>query len=131
MADIDQIPVIFDCDDDPDRPAFGDIYTPTNMQMTSGDVEVTGYAIDYDDPEIIEIWVDGEFISVVDEMDILSPEVEDRYPWLPRFMTRAARFRHALDTTQLTDGQHLLVVWVEDDFGGRAMIGERRFVVDN
>jgi hypothetical protein len=46
-------------------------------------------------------------------------------------MTRNAGFRHTLDTTQFTDGQHLLVVWTEDYWGGRTIIGERRFVVDN
>jgi hypothetical protein len=33
VADIAQSPVIFDCDDDPDQPSFGDIYTPLNMEM--------------------------------------------------------------------------------------------------
>ncbi|MEJ2441489.1 MAG: hypothetical protein P8Y06_01035, partial [Patescibacteria group bacterium] len=35
VADIAQIPVIFDCDDDYDRASFGDIYTPTNMERIS------------------------------------------------------------------------------------------------
>jgi len=131
VADVAQIPVIFDCDDDPDRPSFGDIYTPLNMELVSGDVEVTGYAIDFDHPEVIEIWIDGTFIAVADEFGLPTPEVEDRYPWLPTFMTRDAGFRHILDTTQFTDGEHLLVVWSEDHYGGRTMIGERRFVVDN
>ena len=131
VADIAQIPVIFDCDDDPDRPSFGDIYTPVNMEMVSGDTVVTGYAIDYDDPQFVEIWIDGSFIAVADEFGLPTPEVEDRYPWLPLFMTRDAGYRHVLDTTQFTDGEHLLVVWTQDYFGGRTMIGERRFVVDN
>jgi hypothetical protein len=131
VADIAQVPVIFDCDDDPDRPSFGDIYTPVNMELTAGDVEVTGYAIDYDDPQFVEIWVDGVFIAVADEFELPTPEVEDRYPWLPRFMTENAGFRHQLDTTQFTDGEHLLVIWTEDYFGGRTIIGERRFVVTN
>jgi len=131
VADIAQIPVIFDCNDDPDEPSFGDIYTPLNMEMVSGDVEVTGYAIDGDHPVVVEIWIDGTFIAEADEIDLPTPEVEDQYPWLPVFMTRNAGFRHTLDTTQFTDGQHLLVVWTEDYYGGRTMIGERRFVVDN
>ena len=131
VADIDQIPVIFDCDDDPDRPSFGDIYTPVNMEMVSGDIEVTGYAIDYDDPQWVEIWIDGSFVAVADEFGLPTPEVEDRYPWLPLFMTRDAGYRHLLDTTAFTDGQHVLVVWTQDYFGGRTMIGERRFVIDN
>ena len=131
VADIAQIPVIFDCNDDPDEPSFGDIYTPLNMEMVSGDVEVTGYAIDGDHPVVVEIWIDGTFIAEADEIDLPTPEVEDQYPWLPVYMTRNAGFRHTLDTTQFTDGQHLLVVWTEDYWGGRTMIGERRFVIDN
>jgi len=66
------------------------------MELVSGDVEVTGYAIDFDHPEVIEIWIDGTFIAVADEFGLPTPEVEDRYPWLPTFMTRDAGFRHIL-----------------------------------
>ena len=133
VADIAQIPVIFDCDDDPDRPSFGDIYTPTHMELTTGEVEITGFAVDYDDPETVEIWIDGVFISVVDEFGILTPEVEDQFPWLPRFMTQNAGWRYTLDTVAegIADGEHVLVVWSEDYWGGRTIIGERHFVVDN
>ena len=48
VADIAQIPVIFDCNDDRDRPGWGDIYTPAHMERTAGVVEVTGFAIDQD-----------------------------------------------------------------------------------
>ncbi len=133
VADIAQIPVIFDCDDDPDRPSFGNIYTPTNMELVAGEVELTGWAIDYDDPEIVEIWIDGNFVSVVDEFGLETPEVEEMFPWLPRFMTANAGWTYVLDTVaeNLADGQHELVVWTEDYFGGRTIIGERSFVVDN
>jgi len=133
VADIAQIPVIFDCDDDPDRPSWGDIYTPANMEVVAGTVEMTGWAIDYDDPEIVEIWIDGEFIDVVDEFGLHTPEVVALYPWLPTFQTEYAGWSYNLDTVAegLTDGQHVLVVWTEDYFGGRTIIGERLFVIDN
>ena len=41
VTDIAQIPVIFDCDDDRDRPGWGDIYTPAHMERVAGVVEVT------------------------------------------------------------------------------------------
>ena len=133
VADIAQIPVIFDCDDDPDRPSFGDIYTPTNMEMVMGETELTGWAVDYDDPEVVEIWIDGVFISEVDEFGLPTPEVEEMFPWLPRFMTQNAGWTYTLDTVAegLADGEHVLVVWTDDYFGGRTIIGERRFIVDN
>jgi hypothetical protein len=133
VADIAQIPVIFDCDDDPDRPSWGDIYTPDHMEVVAGTVDVTGWAIDYDDPELVEIWIDGEFIDFVDEFGLPTPEVTDLYPWLPSFQTGYAGWSYELDTVaeELTDGQHVLVVWTEDYFGGRTIIGERLFVIDN
>jgi hypothetical protein len=133
VADIAQITVIFDCDDDPDRPAFGDIYAPEPMEIVAGVVEIAGWAVDQDDPEEVEVWLDGEFIDYVDEFGIESPEVEERFPWLPRFMTANQGFRYGMDTINLniTDGEHVLVLWARDFFGGRTIIGERRIVVDN
>jgi len=134
VADIAQIPVIFDCNDDPDRPSWGDIYTPDPPgAVVSGTVDVTGWAIDLDFIEIIEVWVDGEYVDVVDEMDLPTPEVEDRYMWLPTYFTANAGYSYALDTVaeNLADGEHVLVIWTEDRWGGRTFIGERRFIVDN
>jgi hypothetical protein len=136
IADIAQIPVIFDCNDDPDEPAFGDIYTPAHMERVAGVVEVTGWAIDFEGlfgADDYEIWIDGEFIDVVDEVGLPSPEVVQWFQWLPRAWTENAGYRYDLDTEAeaLSDGEHVLVVRTEDRFGGRSIIGERRFVIDN
>jgi len=134
VADIAQIPVIFDCDDDPDRPSWGDIYTPAAPEeVVTGIVDVTGWAIDLDFVEAIEVWVDGEFVDFVDEMFLLSPEVPDLYPWFPTYFTANAGYAYAYDTVlaDLADGDHVLVIWTEDRWGGRTFIGERRFIVDN
>ncbi len=134
VTDIAQIPVIFDCDDDPDRPSWGDIYTPTApIEAVTGIVDVTGWAIDLDLAQVIEVWVDGIFVSVVDEMFLPTPEVADRYPWFPSYLTTQAGWAYALDTVaeDLADGEHVLVVWTEDRWGGRNFIGERRFLLDN
>jgi len=130
-ADIAQVPVIFDCDNDPDRPGFGDIYSPAHMEQVAGTVEVTGWAIDYDRIDEMEVWVDGDFIDFVDEFGLLSPEVEDLLPWLPGYITEDAGYIYDLDTEQFTDGERVLVIWTEDRWGRRSIIGERRFVVDN
>ncbi len=134
VSDIAQIPVIFDCNDDPDRPSFGDIYTPEGPgAVFTGTVDVTGWAIDLDFAEIIEVWVDGQYIDVVDEMNLPTPEVAALYLWLPTYFTVNAGYSYALDTVaeNLADGEHVLVIWTEDRWGGRTFIGERRFILDN
>lgn len=134
VADIAQIPVIFDCDDDPDRPSWGDIYTPTApIEAVSGLVDVTGWAIDLDLIETVEVWVDGVFIDFVDEMFLPTPEVAARYPWFPTYLTTQAGWAYELDTVaaDLADGEHVLVIWTEDRWEGRNFIGERRFLLDN
>jgi hypothetical protein len=132
---IAQLPVIFDCNDDPDDPSFGDIYTPAHMELEAGVVEVTGWAIDTDDLEQVEIWVDGADGLYVGNADIFldSPEVEDLYPWLPNYLTNDAGFSFEMDTEalNLADGEHVIVVWTEDEDGGRNILGQRTFVLDN
>jgi hypothetical protein len=133
VADIAQIPVIFDCNDDPDDPAIGDIISPYHMERVTGVVEVTGFADDLNrNIRAVEIWVDGVFIGEAD-FGLPSPDFEDRYPWLPSSITRNSGFFYELDTVaaNLADGEHSLVVWTEDTGGGRSIIGERRFVLDN
>jgi len=132
VTDIAQIPVIFDCNDDPDDPSFGDIYTPAHMELVAGVVEITGFAIDEVVIDHVEIWIDGTYIGNA-IYGFTSPEVVDRYPWLPVSLTREAGYEFDLDTVaaSLADGEHSLVVWTEDRFGGRNIIGERRFVLDN
>jgi hypothetical protein len=132
VADIAQIPVIFDCDEVYDRPAFGDIYTPAHMERVAETVEVTGWAIDFERVDVIEIWIDGVFIGEAD-LGLPTPEVQEVYIWLPTLWTTNAGYSFDLDTEAeaLSDGQHSLVVWSEDRFGRRAIIGERLFVIDN
>jgi len=134
VADIAQIPVIFDCDDDPDRPGWGDIYTPAApLEVVTGIVDVTGWVIDLDFLDEVEIWVDGVFIDFADEIYLPSPEVAELYPWFPTYLTHNAGFTYALDTdaADLADGDHVLVIWGQDRWGGRNIIGERVFEVDN
>ncbi len=103
------------------------------MELVAGVVEVTGWAIDYERIEIIEVWIDGVMIDVVDAMGLPTPEVEEVFQWLPSSWTEDAGYRYNLDTEAeaLSDGQHVLVIWSEDRFGNRTIIGERLFVIDN
>ena len=94
---------------------------------------MTGWAIDFEHVEEVEIWINGEFIANADEIHLPSPDVDLMYPWLSNSLTLNARWHHVLDSIDLnmTDGEYVLVVWTEDHWGGRTMIGERVFVVDN
>ena len=102
------------------------------MELVAGVVEITGFAIDEVRIDHVEIWIDGTYIGNA-IYGFTSPEVVDRYPWLPVSLTREAGYEFDLDTVaaSLADGEHSLVVWTEDRFGGRNIIGERRFVLDN
>ncbi len=132
VTDIAQIPVIFDCNDDGDDPAIGDIVTPEHMELEAGVVEVTGFARDREGIRYVQIWVDGNYIGDA-EFGLPSPEFEDLYPWLPVSVTRNSGYRYDLDTVaaNLADGEHSLVVRTEDRYGAHSIIGERRFVLDN
>jgi len=62
-----------------------------------------------------------------------SPDLDELYPWMPPLFSNNSGYSYELDTVaaSLADGEHSLVVWTEDRMGGRTIIGERRFVLDN
>jgi hypothetical protein len=132
VTDIAQLPVIFDCNDDPDDAAWGDIWTPEHMELEAGTVTVTGFVMDFLRIDAVEIWVDGVHIGNAD-YPLLSPNLGDLYPWMPLVFSNNSGFAYDLDTVaaHLADGEHSIVVWTEDRLGGRSIIGERRFVLDN
>ena len=74
-----------------------------------------------------------EFVDFVDELYLPTPELVVRYPWFPNYFTAEAGYAYAYDTVaaNLADGDHVLVIWTEDYWGGRTFVGERRFEVDN
>ena len=132
VTDIAQLPVIFDCNDDADDPAWGDIWTPAHMELVADIVEVTGFVMDFHRIDAVEIWIDGVYIDNAD-YPLPSPNLRDLYPWMPPIFSNNAGYAYDLDTVaaHLADGEHSLVVWTEDRLGGRTIIGERRFVLDN
>jgi len=132
VTDIAQLPVIFDCNDDPDDSAWGDIWTPEHMELVADTVGVTGFVMDFARIDAVEIWVDGNLIGLAD-YPLPSPDLDELYPWMPPLFSSNAGYAYDLDTVaaSLADGEHILVVLTEDRLGGRSIIGERRFVLDN
>jgi hypothetical protein len=137
VTDIAQLPVIFDCNDDADDPAWGDIWTPEHMERVAGTVEVTGFVMDSLSIDAVEIWVNkgGPDENLVGYADypLPSPGLADLYPWMPRWFSINSGYSFQLDTVaeNIADGEHSVVVITEDRLGGRTIIGERRFVLDN
>jgi len=131
VTDIAEIPVLLKCWAGPNNdPGFGDILTPEDMEIVSGVTPVNGWAIDFDTVWEVEIWVDGQYKGYA-TYGLSSDYVEEMFPWYPDSRTRNAGFYYELDTTTLTDGQHRLVVNIEDRNGNTSILGERDFIVDN
>ncbi len=62
-----------------------------------------------------------------------APRWSTSIPGSRRYFTANSGYAYAFDTVaaDLADGEHVLVIWTEDRWGGRTFIGERRFLVDN
>ncbi len=127
QSDIQTIPVIMDCNDDPDRPSWGDIERPEHMERVQGTVLVTGWAIDYDVVNRVEVYVNGHFMGYA-TYGLSSPDAYGPYPRRDH-----AGYSFSLDTTQVPngEGEAELIIRTIDRFGGANVIGQRSFVIDN
>jgi hypothetical protein len=130
VAEIYRIPVVFRCDDLLGNEAsFGDIDLPAeNLLFGGADVEVTGFAVDFDGVERVEIFVDGALRGTA-TLGLPRPDVAARFPGYPGVATAGWTF--SLDVTELSDGFHHLQVIVVDEEGAATLIGERNFKVNN
>lgn len=128
VAVIDTLPVIFRCDDDLDEDAFGHIDLPVEGGWFGGVVMITGWALDPDGVQRVDVFVDGGFVGTATH-GFSRPEVAADYPGLPD--SAAAGWSFALDTRELSDGWHQMQVLVIDDLGRTTMIGERPLLIEN
>jgi hypothetical protein len=113
-----------------DFPAFGYIDTPSDYQFINGLFNVFGWAFDFNGVLRVEIDVDGQVVGTATH-GLSRPDVPANDPRVPSLTTG---FSFALDTSQLSDSEHDLVVYVVDRrFGNpsRTEIGRRKFVVNN
>ncbi|MGE5715896.1 MAG: hypothetical protein ACM369_04530, partial [Acidobacteriota bacterium] len=135
-----------------DRPAFGYIDTPTELQFMKGFVTFSGWAFDYDNAgqssdvngiTQVDIDVDGVVVACLSP-DPLSclPTLNLSRPDVPandfRVPTPFVGWTFTLDTGRLSDTQHDLVVYAWDTPDAatgrprfRSEIGRRKFVVFN
>ena len=131
FANIDEIPVVFLCDDDiVNEGAFGRIGRPLDGSNFTGFLDVVGWALDFEGIHDVEIWVDGEEVGSATRGGA-RPGVSSRYPGYPDSLAPGFSFR--LDTRAYENGLHQLQVFVEDNAvpRRRTLIGERSFFINN
>ncbi len=131
-----EIPIQMECaTGNLDPPPIGFIDDPTNYKFIGGVFPVIGWALDLDLVVKVRILIDGvaqiDAVRGVDfaEYGFASPDVALQYPSFPQ--RNAARFRFFLDTTQISNSEHDLLIEVTDARGNVRSAGTRRFLVDN
>ncbi len=111
-----------------DQPAFGYVDTPSNYQFINGSsFEVFGWAYDFQGVTAIEVDVDGQVVGNA-LYGLFRPDVPPNDSRVPNPYVGLS---YILDTTQLSNSAHDLVIYVRDNQGNRSEIGRRKFVVDN
>ncbi len=131
-----EIPIQMECaTGNLDPPPIGSIDDPTNYKFIGGVFPVVGWALDLDTVVKVRILIDGiaqiDAVRGVDyaERGFASPDIAVQYPSYPQ--REAARFRFYLDTTQISNSEHDLLIEVTDARANVRSAGTRRFIVDN
>jgi len=131
-----EVPIVMECaTGNLDPPPIGSIDDPTNYKFIGGVFPVVGWALDLDYVAKVRILIDGiaqiDAVRGVDyaEYGFASPDIALQYPSYPQ--KEAARFRFYLDTTQISNSEHDLVIEAIDARGNKRSAGTRRFIVDN
>lgn len=111
-------------------PPFGFIDFPTNFDYLKGTVTFFGWAIDENPTDLarIEILIDGIPAGNA-STGYTRTDVHDAYPFI--FGSTLSGWRFNLDTTQLSDARHRLVVQGVERNGRKTIIGSRDFYVNN
>jgi hypothetical protein len=111
-----------------DQPSFGFIDDPRNFEQISGDAyQVFGWAYDLQGVQSVQVDVDGQVVGQA-TYGLYRPDVPLQDP---RVRSVNVGFSFILDTTQLSNTQHDIVVYVIDRGGHRTEIGRRKAIVNN
>ena len=111
-------------DNDYNQAPFGELELPGSNQPMNGVFPITGWALDDESIDYVEIMVDGLAMGNA-VTGIHRPDVAHRFPSDPD--AEDAGFVRMLNTTDLNNGIHVIAVRVVDNEGASRVIG-RRFV---
>jgi hypothetical protein len=127
VAQIGAMSVDVLCDTSGDQPSIGFVDTPSDYQFINGVFEVFGWAFDFQGVLRAEVDIDGHVVGNA-VYGLFRPDVPAN-----DFRVNSAftGFSYFLDTTELSDSAHDLVIYVYDRSGRRSEIGRRKFVVNN
>jgi len=129
VADVDEIPVSFHCDNRlGNEDSFGWVAPAHPRNIGDGLIQFSGWALDWEGVNRVLIYVDGLEIDQA-QLGFPTPRIAERYPGYPD--NDVAGWRLEVDSTQFADGKHGVQAVVIDDKGGSTLLGEREFVVDN
>jgi hypothetical protein len=132
FADIpnpDGIPVFFTCAEDTfNFASFGFIDQPTTFDFVGGDVTFSGWVIDENGVNQVEILIDGNFVGVA-QYGFIRTDVEAEYP--SGRASRTSGWRFTMDTRRLSNARHRLTVRTRDNGANNDIIGSVDFYVAN
>ena len=108
-------------------PPVGDINnTPANGSTISGQVSIDGWAFDSISGTNVDLYVDN-VLSASGSANITRPDIAVAYPGAPP----NPAFHFVLDTTQLTNAQHVIEVRATDVAGNIGLLPHRIVMVNN
>jgi hypothetical protein len=131
VANVDSINVDFFCDPlqgELDQGAIGAVDIAPERPLASGELTISGWALDPDRIERVKIYVDGHFVGNA-QYGFTRPEVTDLHPGFPDSLNPGWFFN--LDTRGLSVGFHSLQAVTVDTRGFEDLIGEITFTTAN
>ena len=129
FANIAEMPVVFFCDENTgDHGGFGFIDRPYGGERTYGVTPVSGWALDAEGIDHIEIYLDGHDVGTAN-FGFPRADISSFYPGYPDSVAPGWNF--LLDTTLTSDGNHHIQAVAVDIFGYQSVIGEHYIVIDN
>jgi N-acetylmuramoyl-L-alanine amidase len=131
VANIASINVDFFCDPlggGIDRGAVGAVDVSPERPLATGFLEISGWALDPDGIERIEVYVDGHFVGNA-VFGFPRPEITSQYPGFPDSLGPGWLF--SLDTRTLSQGHHSVQVLTVDSLDFEDLIGEITFETSN
>jgi hypothetical protein len=129
VTDIAEIDVTFTCRDfTQNDDSLGQITFPDGGLIYGGTINVNGWALDLEGVQQVQILIDGSSVGIA-TYGLPFPGIASLYPSYPQNANPG--FTFALDTTQLSNGDHELEALVIDNQGADTFIGKRTITVDN